>query len=427
MKSLKKSQKLLKNAKGLIPGLSQTFSKAPYSYVEGVYPSYLKKGKGSHVFDIDDNEYVDYVLGLGPVILGYCYEAVDNAIKKQLENGISFSIPHYLEVELSEKLQNIIPGTEMVRFAKTGSDAVTACVRAARAYTKKDHILYAGHGGVWHDWFTAITSRNEGIPKFNNDLIHKFKYNDMDNAKESFEKFNGKISAIVMEPMWLDLPNENYLHDLKELAHKNNSLLIFDEVLTGFRLANGGGQELFGIEADLVAFGKAIGNGAPLAAITGKEEYMKKFNDIFYSTTYGGETLSLAAGIAVIDEFTKKDIVQHCWNIGEKIKKSFNQIAKDLSLKVEWKGLPVRGAIIFSDTKNYSKNYIHSVFLQECIKQGIMFGPGESLICYSHNEQDVKNTVSVMEKALQKIQNGIKNNNLEMIFEGKEMKTVMTF
>ena len=187
--NLKKSQEFLKRAESLIPALSQTFSKAHYSYVSGTYPTYLKHGKGSHVFDVDDNEYIDYVLGLGPVILGYCYKSVDDAIKKQIENGISFSMPHYLEVEFSEKLQKIIPGSEMVRFAKTGSDAVTACVRAARAYTGKDHILYTGHGGVWHDWFTAITSKNEGIPKFNQELIHLFRYNDLQDAKNTFKRY----------------------------------------------------------------------------------------------------------------------------------------------------------------------------------------------------------------------------------------------
>ena len=422
-----KSDELLNRAKGLIPALSQTFSKAHYSYVSGVYPTYLKSGKGSHVFDVDGNEYVDYVLGLGPVILGYCYSSVDDAIKKQLENGISFSMPHYLEVEFSEKLQKIIPGSEMVRFAKTGSDAVTACVRAARAYTGKDHILYTGHGGVWHDWFTGITSRNQGIPKFNRELIHLFKYNDLEDAKNTLKKYEGQVAAVVMEPMWLDYPDEDYLHELKELVHKNNALLIFDEVLTGFRLANGGAQELLGIESDMTAFGKAIGNGMPLAAITGKEEYMKKFDDVFYSTTYGGEALSLAAGMAVVDEFLQKDVVKHCWNVGQKIKDGMNKIACDVGLSVEWKGLPVRGSITFSETDDYSKRLLHSVFLQECIKQGIMFGPGESLICYSHNDEDVKNTLLSIERSLQTIRDGIKEKNLHKMLEGNEIKSVMTF
>ena len=425
--NLKKSQEFLKRAESLIPALSQTFSKAHYSYVSGTYPTYLKHGKGSHVFDVDDNEYIDYVLGLGPVILGYCYKSVDDAIKKQIENGISFSMPHYLEVEFSEKLQKIIPGSEMVRFAKTGSDAVTACVKAARAYTGKDHILYTGHGGVWHDWFTAITSKNEGIPKFNQELIHLFRYNDLQDAKNTFKRFEGKVAAIVMEPIWLDYPNENYLQELKELAHKNNALLIFDEVLTGFRLANGGAQELFKIEADMVAFGKAIGNGAPLAAITGKEEYMKKFNDVFYSTTYGGETLSIAAGMAVVNEFLTKDIISHCWGIGQLLKDGIEKIGKEIGIDIKWNGTPVRGDITFAEINGISANLQKSIFLQECIKNNVMFGPGETLICYSHSQKDIEKTLEVCKNALEKMKPHLQTGSIHNMLEGKEIKKVMTF
>lgn len=424
---LKKSSQYLKRAEKLIPALSQTFSKAPYSYVKGVYPVYLKRGKGSHVFDVDDNEFIDYVLGLGPIGLGYCYKPVDRAIKKQLSNGMSFSMPHYLEVEFSEKLQKIIPGTEMVRFSKTGSDSVTACVRVARAYAKKDHILYTGHGGVWHDWFTGITSRNEGVPKFNNELISLFKYNDIEDLKKAFARNEGKVAAVVMEPMWLDYPDKSYLAEVREITHKNNAVLVFDEVLTGFRLANGGAQELLKSEADLVAFGKAIGNGAPLGAITGKEEYMKKFNDVFYSTTYGGETLSLAAGIAVVNEYLTKDVISHSWKMGQILKDGINSLGEETGVKVEWFGTPVRGAITFSQVGQYTPKLLRSIFSQECIKRGIMFGPGETLISYSHSKKDLKETLDACEKALQKIHKGIQNNNLNKLLEGEEMKTVMTF
>ena len=427
MQSMKNSKKLLKAAKNLIPALSQTFSKAPYSYVEGVYPMYLSRGKGSHVFDVDNNEFIDYVLGLGPVSLGYCYNPVDKAILEQLSKGISFSMPHYLEVEFAEKLQEIIPGAEMIRFAKTGSDAVTACVRAARAYTKREHILYTGHGGVWHDWFTAITSRNEGVPRFNNKLISLFKYNDIEDIKNKFKKMSGKIAAVVMEPIWLDYPQKSYLDEVKEITHKNGALLIFDEVWTGFRLSNGGAQELFGVEADLVAFGKAIGNGVPLGAITGKEEYMKKFSDVFYSTTYGGETLSLAAGKAVVNEYLHKDVIDHMWKIGKLLKDGFNKISLDLGISAEWKGLPVRGSILFSKIDNASPTLLKSIFLQECIKRGIMFGPGEICISYSHSLLDVKKTLDSIQESLLKIQKGIETNSIKKLLKGKEMKSVMTF
>ena len=424
---LQKSNEYLSRAEKIIPALSQTFSKAPYSYVKGVYPVYLKSGKGSRVTDVDNNEFIDYVLGLGPISLGYCYEVVDNAIKEQLSNGISFSLPHFLEVEFSEKLQQIIPNAEMVRFAKTGSDAVTACVRAARAYTGKDHILYTGHGGVWHDWFTAITSRNEGVPKFNNELIRVFKYNDMEDLKRSFEALDNKVAAVVMEPMWLDYPGESYLQEVKDIAHKYGALLVFDEVLTGFRLSNGGAQELLKIDADMVAFGKAIGNGMPLGAITGKEEYMKKFKDVFYSTTYGGETLSLAAGIAVVNEYLNKDVITHTWKIGQMLKDGINKLGEELDLDVKWLGTPVRGSIKFGEIRGNRPKLLSSIFLQECIKQGIMFGPGETMISYSHTFDDVKQTLDACRMSLEKIKYSIQNNSITQLLEGEEMKTVMTF
>ena len=212
MKKMNNSKKLLKKAQKLIPALSQTFSKAPYSYVEGVYPSYLKSGKGSVVTDVDDNKYIDYVLGLGPIILGYNYPKVNSAIIRQLKNGISFSIAHPLEVETSEKISSIIPGAEMIKFTKTGSDAGTAAIRAARAITKRNNVAYCGGGGVWHDWFTVITSRNEGIPKSMKKMIKKFYYNDLESLKIILENWKDSTAAIYMEPMMLEYPKNNFLH-----------------------------------------------------------------------------------------------------------------------------------------------------------------------------------------------------------------------
>ncbi len=424
---LVKSREYLRRAERLIPGLSQTFSKAPYSYVNGVYPVFLRDGKGSHVTDVDGNEFTDYVLGLGPISLGYCYKSVDKAIINQLSRGISYSMPHPLEVEFSEKLQKLIPNAEMVRFAKTGSDAVTACVRAARAYTGRDHILYTGHGGVWHDWFTGITSRNQGVPKFNNELIRVFKYNDLVDLNKSFARLEGKVAAVVMEPMWLDYPQASYLEDLKEITHRNGAVLIFDEVLTGFRLANGGAQEHLKVNADMAAFGKAIGNGMPLGAVTGEEEYMKVFNEIFYSTTYGGETLSLAAGMAVVKEYTTKGVMSHTWNVGKMFQDGFNRLAKEVGVEARCYGTPVRSAVSFSGDDSNTPRLQRSLFLQECIKRGALFGPGETMFCYSHSRKDIRKTLEACEAAFEKVREGLKNNSVSKLLEGEEFKTVMTF
>lgn len=424
---MKNSKKFLYRAKKLIPALSQTFSKAPYSYVEGVYPTYLAKGKGSHVFDVDNNQYIDYVLALGPIILGYNYPRVDNAIKRQLKKGISFSMPHTLEVELSEKTQSIIPGTEMVRFSKTGSDAGTAAIRAARSFTKRDNIAYCGSGGVWHDWFTIMTSRNAGIPKILKKMIKKFNYNDIESLKVMFENWHGEVAAVYMEPIFSEYPKNNFLHQVKKLAHKHDAVLIFDEVISGFRFANGGAQELLNIEADLVIFGKGIANGMPLGAITGKAKYMQEFNDVFYSTTYGGETLSLAAAMAVIDEVKEKPVIKYCWKLGEYLISEFNRMATDLNVNIKMEGFPVRSSIICRDETNEPSLLLKSLFFQETLRRGVLFGPGAVFLSYSHSTKDIQKTLDACQKSMSFLKNAIKNNNVSKLLQGQVMKQVMTF
>jgi len=424
---MKNSKKLLKKSKNLIPALSQTFSKAPYSYVEGVYPTFMSHGKGSHLYDVDNNEFIDYVLALGPVTLGYQYKRVDDAIKNQLKQGISFSMPHYTEVELSEEIKSIIPGTDMVRFSKTGSDAGTGAVRAARAHTGYDNIAYCGGGGVWHDWFTTITNRNQGIPKVLKKMIKKFTYNDIDSLKILFEDWKGEVATVYMEPMMTEYPKNNFLQQVKKIAHKNGAVLIFDEVITGFRFANGGAQELLKIEADLVVFGKGIGNGMPLGAITGKRKFMDKFNDVFYSTTYGGEALSLAAGTAVIREIKEKPVIKHCWSLGKSFISNFNRIAEELSLNVKMEGIPVRSKIVCKDEKGEPSLVLKSLFYQECVKRGVLFGPGYVFLSYSHSKKDIAKTLEVCEISMKILKNAIKEKNVKKLLKGNKMKQVMTF
>jgi glutamate-1-semialdehyde 2,1-aminomutase len=423
----KKSKNLLKKAERIIPALSQTFSKAPYSYVQGVYPTYLEKGKGCYVYDVDNNRYIDYVLGLGPVILGYSYPKVDQAIKNQLKNGISFSIPHRLELEVSEKISKFIPGAEMVKFTKTGSDAGTAAIRAARAHTKCDNIAYCGTGGVWHDWFTVMTSRNAGIPKILGKMIKKFHYNDIESLKIIFEKWKGQVGSVYIEPIFFEFPKKNFLQDVKKIAHKHGAVLIFDEVVSGFRFANGGAQELLKIEADMSVWGKGMANGMPLGAVTGKKWIMQQFNDIFYSTSYGGETLSLAAAAAVMDELKNKSVVKHCWKLGEKLTKEFNQISEEEGVDIKMNGLPVRSFIVAKDENGKQSLQIQSLFYQEMIKRGVLFGLGAVLLSFSHSENHINQTLKASRISMKIVKKAIKENNVEKMLEGKVMKRVMTF
>lgn len=424
---MKNSSRLLKKSHKLIPGLSQTFSKSPYSYVEGAYPSFISRGTGSHVFDVDNNEYIDYVMALGPIILGYNSPPVKKAITNQLKNGILFSIPHYLEVDASETIGSVIPGAEMIRFAKTGSDAGTAAIRAARAFTKRDNIAYCGHGGVWHDWFTVMTSRNEGIPKILKSMIKKFHYNDIESLKIIFEDWKGELSSVFMEPAIEEYPKKNFLENVKKLCKKHGTVLIFDEVITGFRFSIGGGQKLFNVTSDLAVFGKALGNGMPIAAITGKHEIMEKFNDVFFSTTYGGETLSLAASIAVINEMKNKPVIEHCWDLGKTFMEKFNQLASTLDVNIRSEGIPVRSSITCYDENNKPSLIMKSLFFQETIKKGILFGPGNVFFSYAHSNNDLKKTLAACEHSMKILKNAIDSKTVEQKLKGNVMKTVMTF
>jgi len=424
---LNSSEKLKQKAQDLIPGLAHTFSKAPYSYVDGIYPSYVKSGNGSHVTDVDGNEFIDYVLGLGPIILGYNYPTVNEAIMNALKEGITFSMPHYLELELAELLCSIVPTAEMVKFTKTGSDAVTAAVRAARAITGRDKIAYCGGGGVWHDWFIVSTSRDLGIPKFNRELIKVFQYNKIETLQQIFEQNKGQIAAVCIEPVVYESPTKTFLKDVQNLASENGAILIFDEVVTGFRLSLGGAQQHFEINPDMSCFGKAMGNGMPLGAVTGKKEYMKIFHEIFYSTTYAGEILSLAAGKATITALKEKNVNSYLWNKGIELKTAFQKIIQKLDLPVEVIGLPHRLALLVKDNAGADSLLLKSILYQECIERGVMFGPGSVLHTFSHNSDDTKKTINVFTDAAEILKKSLNSDDPTKFLRGKQMKPVLKF
>jgi len=275
------SNKLKSRATKVIPHITGTFSRGPSHFVEGVFPVYVNSANGSHFTDVDGNEYLDYLCGLGPITLGYNYKNVNDAIINQLKKGIIFSLPHPIEVELSELISNTIPFAEMVKFEKSGSNAVTGAVRAARYITKRDKIAYCGSGGVWHDWQAAMVSRDGGVPNFNSNLIKIFDYNDIEGLEQIFEDNKNEIATIVLEPTIYEKPLPDFLKKVRKIADNNNSILILDEIITGFRFDLQGCQKLFDIKGDIVCFGKGMGNGLPISAITGPTEFMKAFDHLW--------------------------------------------------------------------------------------------------------------------------------------------------
>ena len=253
-------------AQRVIPLGTQTLSKSPTQFVQGALPIYLERGAGARVWDVDGNEWLDYPMALGPVILGYAEPAVDDAVREQLARGITFTLMHPLEVEVAERIVAMCPGVEAVRFAKSGSDAMSGAIRAARAITDRDIVLVGGYHG-WHDWYIGTTTRNRGVPKAVIDLTDGFAFNDVDDLRRVLERHAGSVAAVVLEPAGADVPEPGYLQAVVDLAHEHGALAVFDEVITGFRLAPGGARERYGVEPDLSCYGKALGNGMPIAAV----------------------------------------------------------------------------------------------------------------------------------------------------------------
>ena len=286
-------------AEQVIPLGSQTFSKSRTQYPIGAAPLFAQRSKGSRTWDIDGNEYVDLVSSLGAVALGYGDEEINEAVIRQLRDGVTLSLAHPIEAEVAEQLVALIPCAEKVRFAKNGSDVTSAAIRLSRAFTGKDNVIVCGYHG-WQDWYIGSTTMNLGVPNATRSLTHSIEYNNIESLTNVIEQLQGNVAAIIMEPMTSTWPDETYLPEVRRIATEHGIVLVFDEMLTGFRFAPGGAQEYFGVTPDLAAFGKALANGFPLSAIVGRADILDLMPQIFFSGTFGGETLSLTAARVVL-------------------------------------------------------------------------------------------------------------------------------
>lgn len=266
---LKKSKIAFNKAKKIIPLASQTFSRSHYFFDKNFFPLFLNKGKGQYVYDLDGNKYLDYISALGSVSIGYGNTYINKRIVDNLKNGNCFSLSHPIEISVAEKLIKLIPSAEMVRFGKNGTDVNSAAIRLARHVTKKNVIAVCGYHG-WQDWYITSTSMNSGIPKEVKKFTKKFQFNDIEFLKKILSRY--KCAAVILEPLSYELPKKKFLLQVRALCNKFNTLLIFDEICTGFRISLGGAQKNYGVIPDISTFGKAMANGFPLAAIVGKKK-----------------------------------------------------------------------------------------------------------------------------------------------------------
>ena len=423
-RSLERSQALKAAAERVIPSCTQTFSKGPTQFVQGVAPVFLARGEGSHVWDVDGNEYIDYPMALGPVILGHRDPVVTEAVMRQLQAGTVFSLPHPLEIEAAQLLVELIPCAAMVRFAKNGSDATSGAIRVARAYTGREHIACCGYHG-WHDWYIGTTTRHRGVPEAVRALTGTFQYNDLDSLERIFRDHPGEVAAVILEPIGVVEPREGFLQAVRELTTREGAVLVFDEVLTGFRIALGGAQAHFGVTPDLACFGKAMANGYPLSAVVGCREIMALFDDVFFSSTFGGEVLSLAAMVATIHELQRHDVIAHLWRQGRALQDGYHALAKRLGLerRTQCIGLPPRTVLTFTETSGAESLLLKSLFQQECLKRGILCS-GTHHLCYRHSDEDIASTLQAYEAALEIVAEAIRAGDAARRLEGAPIQPV---
>jgi glutamate-1-semialdehyde 2,1-aminomutase len=415
-RSLNRSKKLLARAERVIPRAAQTLSKAPDQFVRGVSPYAIEKGKGCKVWDADGNEYIDLSSALGASILGYQHPAVEKAVREQRKKGTIFGLPGAIEIDLAERLTRMHPFIEMVRFGMNGSDATTGAVRIARAYTGREHIAKCGYHG-WADWTIATHPlRSGGIPQAVKNLTHEFKYNDISSLKKLFDEYPDNIAAVTLEPTHGTLPKEGFLKEVVELAHKHGAVVVFDELVTGFRLAYGGAVEYFDVEPDLVCYGKAISNGEPLSVIAGRREIMSVLDtkDIFFSFTYAGYLPSIAAALATLDFMKKKKIHKELFKRGDRFAKEFDRLAEKCGAPIRASGIGPMRMLKIGEGEDLP---LKTLFLQETAKQGL-FTNASVILNYAHTDAVLSDVLRRFEQVLKVVGEAVQTNTVSARLEG---------
>ncbi|TVR39924.1 MAG: aminotransferase class III-fold pyridoxal phosphate-dependent enzyme [Planctomycetota bacterium] len=422
--TITRSNELWRQAQELIPAGTQTLSKGPNQFCNGVGPKYLVRGEGAMVWDADGNAYIDYPMALGPVTLGHAHPRVSEAVCQQLAQGNAFSLMHPLEVALARRLVDIIPCAEQVRFGKNGSDATSACIRAARALTGRDHIARCGYHG-WQDWSIdrSYGIRSRGVPEAIFNLTHPFPFNDLP-ALEALLTAQ-PCAAVILECASVEAPAPGYLEGVKELAHRHGALFVFDEVITGFRWARGGAQEHFGVTPDLCAMGKGLANGLPLAVVAGTRAAMRAFDEIFFSFTFGGETTALAAAMVTLDVMEEHDYWAHAWRQGERLQMGFNAAAASHGCQdfARCAGMPPWTIVVFSDTPRWRGLQLKTLFQQEMLSQGILFS-GSQFISLAHDDAIIERTIAAYQEAFRVLRFAIDAHAVDALCQGAENELI---
>ena len=433
---VQKSTELYERAGELIPGWVQLQSRRASGFAEGVSPSYAASAKGSRFTDVDGNEYIDWVNCYTAVILGHADDVVDGAVKEQIDLGSLFTINSPKEVELAEILVETVPSAEMVRYTKGGGDACAVAARIARGATGRDKIIFSGYHG-WHDWYQAANlledpatggfpvtgTRATGVPKALAGTALPFAEGDLETLRRLLDENKGEVAAIMMEPMRSELPPEGYLETVKELAHANGAILIFDEVSCGFRAAVGGVQEYLGITPDMTTFAKCISNGYPMGAVVGSREVMEPAGSMFISSSYWSDNVGLAASIATLGELKRRDSAAEFQEIGESMIAALGDAVESVGISGRVTGFWTRPTIEIDVPDESLRPKVNTLFIQEMAKRGV-FTPTGFNFTLSHTEEDIRITADAAAESLGVVMKGLEGN-LDDLLETDVRKEVL--
>lgn len=408
-----KSEAMLERARRTIPLGAQTFSKSVTQYPLGVSPYFAERASGSHLWDVDGNEYVDFVNSLAAVTLGYCDPDVNDAVAQQLGKGTLFSLSSELEAAVAEEIVGMVPCAEMVRFGKNGSDATAGAVRVARAWTGRDLVLVCGYHG-WQDWYIGATTRNKGVPAATSEMTKRFPYNDAAALQALLEQHAGQVAAIIMEPAGPELPANGYLQQVRDLATRYGAVLIFDETITGFRFANGGAQELYGVTPDLTTLGKGLANGFPLSAVCGRRDMMQEMEEVFFSFTMGGELLSLAAALACLQKMKREPVVATMRARGARLVERLTQLIAHHGAGgfVRVSGEPSWSFLLLNDAATANAFELKTLLLQELFARGFL-SIGTHNLSYAHSNEDIDGLLAAYDEILPMLKDAAENGALK--------------
>lgn len=391
----------------------------------GGEPFFVERAEGARIWDVDGKEYIDYIGSWGPAILGHAPKVVVDAVRDAAERGLSFGIPNPFEVELADLICKWMPSIEKIRTVNSGTEATMSCLRLARGFTGRDKIIkfdgcYHGHADsllvqAGSGALTHGRPDSAGVPKGFADLTISLPFNDVDLVRKTFSENKNQVACVILEPIpanaGLYFPKENFLSSLRDECTKHGALLIFDEVMTGFRVARGGVQEIFGIKPDLTALGKVIGGGLPVGAFGGRAEIMNQLSpdgSVYQAGTLSGNPLAMAAGLAQLRELERID----GWRLLEKIGAEFEQLTRKATAKLDITFHRIgsmfclfftKGPIVDLTSAKRSDLKMFAKFFHSCLKRGVYFAPSQfetGFISTAHTTDDIVRTAEIVGEVL---------------------------